>query len=120
MNAHWRDRAICIGASDAVFYPGKDGDRDRYAPARRVCAACPVIADCALAVLTFEAAWCADGRHGFCGGMDPAERARITSAGDAEKSRQERVDRIAAQRRIQRVRQNEVRRNKRAAERGAA
>ena len=70
----WHLEAACAGQPSAVFFPkgdtGPNGERDVYAPARAICAGCPVRAQCldeALSLPDSEA-------QGMWGGMDEKER----------------------------------------------
>lgn len=70
----WRDQAACAGMGPARFYPpGADGHTGGdtaavYAHARRICARCPVTAECAAAGL--------HELHGMWGAQTPRERQR--------------------------------------------
>lgn len=78
MTQPWWERAACKGYDLALFFPSAD-KRNRYTQARRICAVCPVRAEClADAVATDDA-------YGMRGGLTPFERgwhgARKTFAG---------------------------------------
>jgi WhiB family redox-sensing transcriptional regulator len=67
----WAERAVCATSDPDAWFPGP---HDAAAMARRVCAACPVQAEClAYALDTGE-------EHGIWGGLDPAERAQRAEA----------------------------------------
>jgi WhiB family redox-sensing transcriptional regulator len=61
----WRELAACRGAT-ANFFPARG---QPTGPIKAICAACPVVAECAEAGL-FE-------KHGIWGGMSERERRRI-------------------------------------------
>ena len=83
----WRDHAACATLTvdtprdiwaehDAVFHP-----RDRGAHhviAKRICARCPVKAQCLEYALAYEAAD-PGSRYGVYGGLSPAERERLAN-----------------------------------------
>lgn len=80
----WRDRAACAGLPIETFYPRtsggrrrKDGTNSYAAEAKKVCADCPVRADCLTYVLDVEAS---APRFGVWGGLTAAERHRLTKA----------------------------------------
>jgi WhiB family redox-sensing transcriptional regulator len=82
----WWHRAACRAAIDlgvatvATFFPPSDHDDGKqrsnaYADARRICATCPVTAECLDAAMNEE-----DGetkRHGMRGGLCPSERLNL-------------------------------------------
>lgn len=54
MSGHeWRDRALCAGRPLSEAHPHVRGDQ-RVTAARRYCAGCPVVAECAADALTFR------------------------------------------------------------------
>ena len=61
----WTGQALCVGADPELFFPSGDGPAAR---ARRICARCPVRAQCLAYAVT------ADERFGIWGGLDPHER----------------------------------------------
>jgi WhiB family redox-sensing transcriptional regulator len=64
----WRTRAACCDADPGLFFPGLGGSAG---PAKRICAACPVRAEClAFAVASGE-------RFGVFGGLSERERHRM-------------------------------------------
>jgi WhiB family redox-sensing transcriptional regulator len=66
--AAWRTQAACRGLDPELFYPKRG---TRTAPARKVCAACPVRADCLeYALANFE-------KDGIWGGTTGKERRAI-------------------------------------------
>jgi WhiB family transcriptional regulator, redox-sensing transcriptional regulator len=69
----WQQDAACKDVPDPdVFFPGRTDDGE--AP-KRVCAGCPVMAECLeFALATMRAA---ERDHGVFGGLTPAERARL-------------------------------------------
>jgi WhiB family redox-sensing transcriptional regulator len=66
----WRAFAACIDADDRLFFaPGESGEAvETTAPARRICAGCPVKSDC------LEYALETNQRFGIWGGLTPDER----------------------------------------------
>ena len=64
----WHALAACRGTGPALFFPDDHGP-DAYAPARSLCAGCPVIAECD-AVGAHE-------HHGMWAGRTPAERRKM-------------------------------------------
>lgn len=74
----WREEAACAAGTSAEFYPGK-GDQAAAAAAKRVCARCPVQAECLADVLAWEP--CSGYRHGVAGGLTPRERTGLMGAG---------------------------------------
>ncbi len=71
MNAdvQWRDEALCAQTDPETFFP-EVGVSPRAA--RRVCAACPVRADCLTDALHRR-----DMTHGVLGGLTPNERRNL-------------------------------------------
>lgn len=78
---NWRLKARCATldpyVSDAIFYPRTDDTVRSWAAARRECAKCPVREMCLAVAMDEEARRSQSGRHGFRGGMSPAERAAL-------------------------------------------
>ncbi len=70
MSASWHRRAACRGLDAAVFYPATDDEADA-APAKAICAGCPVREPC------LEHALAAREREGIWGGTTERERRRI-------------------------------------------
>jgi WhiB family redox-sensing transcriptional regulator len=67
--ADWRDQGLCAQVDPELWFPEKGGDIG--ANAKRVCAACPVVAECLeYAVTTFQ-------RYGVWGGKSDAQLVRI-------------------------------------------
>lgn len=65
----WAKHGLCVNADDPdVFYPP---DGSRGTKARRICARCPVRAEC------LEYALDADEEFGIWGGLDPRERRNL-------------------------------------------
>lgn len=92
----WLAHAACTGAPDSVFYPHEPADPDHeerrergrpaadYRLARSYCQGlgskvppCPVRAECASYVMTFEQGLSEKHRYGMYAGMTPRERARL-------------------------------------------
>jgi WhiB family transcriptional regulator, redox-sensing transcriptional regulator len=67
----WVEGALCAQTDPEVFFPKDGGPIGR---ARRVCAACPVVADCLEYALANEEAF------GVWGGTSPLERRRMRRA----------------------------------------
>ena len=64
----WRDEALCAQVDPEIFFVEKGGST---APAKRVCAACAVRAECLQFALE------TDEMHGVWGGMSERERRRL-------------------------------------------
>lgn len=64
--------ALCVQTDPEAFFPEKGG---RVEPAKRVCARCPVRAEC------LEYALAHDERFGVWGGQSAAARARMRRRG---------------------------------------
>lgn len=67
----WMARALCAETDPDAFFP--EG-RASSAPAKRVCAACPVVGECLAYALAH------DEREGVWGGLTPFQRARLRRA----------------------------------------
>ncbi len=67
----WRDRAACAGSDPDAFFPPDDSLGTRYGPARRICSACDVQAEC-LDYAVREGI-----SEGLWGGLSPRERRSI-------------------------------------------
>lgn len=66
----WVSEALCAQTDPEAFYPEKGGNPE---PARRICAACPVLTECRAYAL-------ANGEHyGIWGGLTNNDRRRIRS-----------------------------------------
>lgn len=63
----WRQRAACRGLDPELFHPGPG---ESPAPARAVCASCPVRSECGEWALFNQ-------HHGIWGGLTERERRRI-------------------------------------------
>lgn len=66
----WREQAACSGSDNDIFFPIGE-DEDVSAPAKSICAACPVSEEClqyALATNQTEGVW---------GGLSGPERRRM-------------------------------------------
>lgn len=64
----WVDEAICPTIDSELFYPDKGGSSG---PAKQICQACPVIAEC------LEYALRTDQRYGIWGGLSERQRREI-------------------------------------------
>lgn len=67
---HWTERARCRETATEVFFPTSSAAAE-WAPARKVCAGCPVMPQCLAFALLHETP---AHRHGMWGGLTPAER----------------------------------------------
>lgn len=79
MDEAWRFRASCLGLNPAMFFPpahrGKFRSmRPQAAAAKRVCAQCPVQAECLEAGVDAPGIW---------GGLEEIERAPTWARGEA-------------------------------------
>ncbi|MGH9042027.1 MAG: WhiB family transcriptional regulator [Acidimicrobiia bacterium] len=66
----WRTKGSCRGSDSMVFYPPADDDT-LAAPAKRICADCPVRQPC------LEFALATREKHGVWGGLTERERRRV-------------------------------------------
>lgn len=70
MSQHaWRSRALCAGDDLSTYFP--EGLGADWRTPKKVCAACPVAAEC----LAFALA--SDTRDGVFGGLSPKQRAQL-------------------------------------------
>jgi len=74
----WRTDAACAEVGGELFYPAPN---ESAAPAKRVCARCPVRRDCLDDALAWETPSL---RHGVLGGLTPTERARLAAQRPAD------------------------------------
>ncbi|MGJ5757467.1 WhiB family transcriptional regulator [Streptomyces galbus] len=79
----WLTEAACVGEDPELFFPvGSTGPAlEDVAAAKRVCARCPVIADCLAYALG------SGQTSGVWGGTDEAERADLLRAAGGRQSR---------------------------------
>lgn len=70
MPGEWVDEGLCGQTDPEIFFPGKEGST---APAKRVCAACPVLAECRAWAIPNEV-------YGIWGGLSEQERRKARSA----------------------------------------
>lgn len=77
--APWEDRARCREVGAALFFPDDDEGFVVYAPARRVCASCPVRPECLEAALAREGDVGTKYRGGMWGGLSPGQRAAVAA-----------------------------------------
>jgi hypothetical protein len=71
---NWRTHAACQDVDPEVMFPGKViADINE---AKRVCAACPVLAECLTAAMAEEGATAKENRWGVRGGLTPTQRRR--------------------------------------------
>lgn len=68
----WRDRALCAETDPELFFPETG---QSTVPAKRVCAACEVRAECLQDALDRRE------NHGVWGGLSPQERRRLRRPG---------------------------------------
>lgn len=68
MSHDWMDQAACLGADPEIFHPQA---WSRAEPAKRICRACPVKAEC------LDEALRTDSRFGVRGGLTERERAKL-------------------------------------------
>ena len=69
MTTDWMTEAACIGVDPEVFYQQAKGRRPAdWTDARKVCASCPVRAQCLADAIESR------DRHAFLGGLTPEER----------------------------------------------
>jgi WhiB family redox-sensing transcriptional regulator len=76
----WRSRAACRGLDTEVFFPlhaTRGPATPREAAAKRVCARCPVVAECLRFALRHGEDW------GIWGGLSSHERRRLRSVHEA-------------------------------------
>lgn len=66
-NLDWQDRAACVGLDSRVFYANGKYARAQVHAAQRVCATCPVTAQCAAWAIQSGEKW------GVWGGMSQKE-----------------------------------------------
>lgn len=71
----WRDDALCAETDPEEFFPEKGGSNRA---AKRICARCPVTAEC------LEYALEHDERYGLWGGLSERERRRIRRTANRE------------------------------------
>ena len=84
--ARWRELAACRGADLGLFFPGRG---ESAAPARRICAGCPVCEPCLDYALSNGIT------HGIWGGLAERDR-RTTRSRHVSATRRERDAAIAA------------------------
>lgn len=74
----WEELARCANLPMRdydPFYPGPGGGREAYETAKRICAPCPVKAECLALALKIESD--SYKRYGCWGGLTPEERDKI-------------------------------------------
>jgi len=72
--AEWMEYAACKGEDPDIFFPvqaDKDGVSDAAAPAKRICAACPVREACLEYAMRYRE------RYGVWGGTSASQRSRM-------------------------------------------
>lgn len=73
----WRDAGLCLSEDPELFFPDSEksprGQR-QTTEAKRICQACPALAQCREDVLATEGMKQVDSRHGIRGGLTPHER----------------------------------------------
>ncbi|AZM91463.1 WhiB family transcriptional regulator [Streptomyces sp. W1SF4] len=70
----WADSAACATVDPELMYPGP-GNLPAYKEARRICADCPVQAECLADAMAYEGNATKKYRYGIRAGLSPAERA---------------------------------------------
>ena len=85
----WHTRAACAGMGPSLFFPSADGGRRRVGSdednaARRLCASCPVAAECTVAGMTEQ--------FGIWGGLSPGRRHSAAGLASYRLSRIARAD----------------------------
>ncbi|MCX5431909.1 WhiB family transcriptional regulator [Streptomyces sp. NBC_00257] len=73
MKYEWMDQALCAQVDSSLWYP--EGPRNTSRAALRVCAACPVRAQCADHAAALEGNLSAKYRYGAWGGKSVQQRA---------------------------------------------
>ena len=73
-HATWVTEAACLGMDTRIFFPRKG---QPTAPAKKVCAGCPVVDDCLQYALDYEEDEHGLSRHGVFGGQNRFERAQL-------------------------------------------
>ena len=81
----WQDHAACRGAPVDWFFPDQVNTATDYAPARRLCRACPVIRQCLDYILDTEMPG-RQYRHGMWAGLSPQQRYDLSRALSAASS----------------------------------
>lgn len=76
----WREAALCAETDPEAFFPERGGDPG---PAQRICARCPVAAQC------LEHALTAGERYGVWGGLTAYQRTRLARARHADADREQ-------------------------------
>lgn len=72
MSYEWMERAACLGLDPALFFPPR-GPVENWAPAKEVCASCPVTAECLNLALVEGKRY----EDGIYGGLTGRERRRL-------------------------------------------
>ena len=82
-HADWRHARACTDVDAELFYPTEHVTSTdpaklaaAWAPARAICATCPVTTDCLEDALGWES-WGTYYRHGMRGGLTPRERSNL-------------------------------------------
>lgn len=87
--SNWMDHARCrtVGGPDLMNHDAVGNKGARLdAKAKRVCAACPVIAECLAFALEAEGTYSVSFRGGIYGGRTPSERAAMTRPSRAKEA----------------------------------
>ncbi|MFJ6440233.1 WhiB family transcriptional regulator [Streptomyces sp. NPDC091649] len=74
MSLDWMSDAVCAGVDPELWFPEGSGSSTRTA--QRICAGCPVLAECREHTAELEGDAVSGGRHGMWGGQSPRQRAR--------------------------------------------
>lgn len=77
----WLERARCKGMNTAEWFPSGQGEHTsrQYERLRRICAVCPVKAECLAEAMRFETS--VYERSGMFGGLAPGERRKLAASG---------------------------------------
>lgn len=67
----WQDRAACLGHSPDLFFPERADATVQIRKAKKICATCPVTAECLAMALAN------DEKFGVFGGLTPGERGAV-------------------------------------------
>ncbi|MFT2014639.1 WhiB family transcriptional regulator [Streptomyces sp. 796.1] len=81
--ATWTASAVCAQVDPELFFPEIGGSS--AVTARRICAACPVRAECLAAALSEEGDCAPSYRHGIRGGLSPRARYALGRRRPAQK-----------------------------------
>lgn len=77
MNFDWMDSALCAQTDAELFHAEGSGSGSGYSDGKKVCARCPVTAQCATFAQHVEGDIAHNRRYGLWGGQLPRRRAQI-------------------------------------------